>query len=74
MLLYILHLHVLVSVSLCLHKDRQQQVVKQAIRVHVYRAAVSRAAVKDYTVILKHLLVVCISHAYSDASTAAAAI
>lgn len=65
-LLYILiHLHVLVSIRLGSHKDCQRQVVKQAIRACVNRAAVSPDAIQDYTVMLKHLLMACVSHACS---------
>lgn len=55
-----LYVIIVVRVALCPHKDCQQQVVKQVTRVPVNRAALSPAVVKDYTVMLKHLLMVCI--------------
>lgn len=71
-LLYILILlHVLVCLRLWSQKDRQLQAVKQVKRVRVNRAVVPSSVVKDYTLVIKHMLIDCISHESRDAGPAA---
>lgn len=71
-LLYILILlHVLVCLRLWSQKDRQLQAVKQVKRVRVNRAVVPSSVVKDYTLVIKHMLIDCISHESCDAGPAA---
>lgn len=68
-LLYILILlHVLVCLRLWSQKDRQLQAVKQVKRVRVNRAVVPSSVVKDYTLVIKHMLIDCISHESRDAA------
>lgn len=71
-LLYILILlHVLVCLRLWSQKDRQLQAVKQVKRVRVNRAVVPSSVVKDYTLVIKHMLIDCISHESRDAGPTA---
>lgn len=71
-LLYILILlHVLVCLRLWSQKDRQLQAVKQVKRVRVNRAVVPSSVVKDYTLVIKHMLIDWISHESRDAGPAA---